>query len=75
MATVTATSTKQAPVSRKIIVKKSEQEPAWSTTTDGDDQFFWAYTEEPHRTRRQAIIKKHPEVRDPESGVLFAVVN
>lgn len=24
--------------------------------------FFWAYTEEPHRTRRQAIIKAHPEV-------------
>lgn len=28
---------------------------------DGD-QFFWSYTEEPHRTRRQAIIKAHPEV-------------
>ncbi|OQO05227.1 hypothetical protein B0A48_08994 [Cryoendolithus antarcticus] len=26
------------------------------------DDFFWAYTEEPHRTRRQAIIKAHPEV-------------
>ncbi|MCJ1388793.1 hypothetical protein MMC18_001643 [Xylographa bjoerkii] len=26
------------------------------------DKFFWAYTEEPHRTRRQAIIKAHPEV-------------
>ncbi|KAL8874343.1 MAG: hypothetical protein Q9174_000294 [Haloplaca sp. 1 TL-2023] len=26
------------------------------------DQFFWSYTEEPHRTRRQAIIKAHPEV-------------
>lgn len=30
---------------------------------DGD-QFFWSYTEEPHRTRRQAIIKAHPEVRN-----------
>ena len=30
---------------------------------DGSEQeFFWAYTEEPHRTRRQAIIKAHPEV-------------
>lgn len=28
---------------------------------DGD-QFFWSYTEEPHRTRRQAIIKAHPQV-------------
>lgn len=26
------------------------------------DYFFWSYTEEPHRTRRQAIIKTHPEV-------------
>jgi sphingolipid 4-desaturase/C4-monooxygenase len=26
------------------------------------DYFFWTYTEEPHRTRRQAIIKAHPEV-------------
>ncbi|KAL9108196.1 MAG: hypothetical protein Q9187_008326, partial [Circinaria calcarea] len=26
-----------------------------------DDKFFWSYTEEPHRTRRQAIIKAHPE--------------
>ena len=28
-----------------------------------EDQFFWTYTEEPHRSRRQAIIKAHPEVR------------
>ena len=27
--------------------------------------FFWTYTEEPHRTRRLAIIKAHPEVRRP----------
>jgi len=26
------------------------------------EHFFWTYTEEPHRTRRQAIIKAHPEV-------------
>ena len=31
-----------------------------SARFDGD-QFFWSYTEEPHRTRRQAIIKAHPE--------------
>ncbi|KAK4113475.1 sphingolipid delta4-desaturase [Canariomyces notabilis] len=33
---------------------------------DPDDakyrDFFWTYTEEPHRTRRLAIIKAHPEV-------------
>jgi sphingolipid delta-4 desaturase len=28
----------------------------------GYSQFFWTYTEEPHRSRRQAIIKAHPEV-------------
>lgn len=61
MATVIATSTKQAAVSRKATVNKSETQ-AFSVGPDGDDQFFWAYTEEPHRTRRQAIIKKHPEV-------------
>ncbi|KAJ0420756.1 methionine aminopeptidase [Aspergillus carlsbadensis] len=27
-----------------------------------EDNFFWTYTEEPHRSRRQAIIKAHPEV-------------
>ncbi|KAF2233919.1 dihydroceramide delta(4)-desaturas-like protein [Viridothelium virens] len=27
-----------------------------------EDRFLWTYTEEPHRTRRQAIIKAHPEV-------------
>ncbi|KKY17788.1 putative dihydroceramide deltadesaturase [Phaeomoniella chlamydospora] len=26
------------------------------------DHFFWTYTEEPHRSRRHAIIKAHPEV-------------
>lgn len=26
------------------------------------DDFFWAYTEEPHKTRRLQIIKAHPEV-------------
>lgn len=27
-----------------------------------EDKFFWTYTEEPHRTRRQAVIKAHREV-------------
>lgn len=27
-----------------------------------EKDFFWSYTEEPHRTRRQAIMAKHPEV-------------
>lgn len=27
--------------------------------------FFWTYTEEPHRTRRLEIIKAHPDVGCP----------
>lgn len=43
---------------------------------DGD-RFFWSYTEEPHRTRRQAIIKAHPEVTKlcgPESLTKYFVL-
>ncbi|KAF2809340.1 peptidase M24A, methionine aminopeptidase [Mytilinidion resinicola] len=35
---------------------------ASTLTKSENDQFFWTYTEEPHRTRRMAIIKAHPEV-------------
>lgn len=31
--------------------------------SNSDHDFFWTYTEEPHRTRRLAIIKAHPEVQ------------
>ncbi|KAI9787470.1 MAG: hypothetical protein M1835_002669 [Candelina submexicana] len=37
-----------------LVVKPSD--------SSGQVDFFWSYTEEPHRTRRQAIIKAHPEV-------------
>ncbi|KAF8862354.1 sphingolipid delta4-desaturase [Acephala macrosclerotiorum] len=46
-----------------------------------EHDFFWTYTEEPHRTRRQAIIKAHPEVTKlcgPEpltKYLVFAVVS
>ncbi|KAL8797331.1 MAG: hypothetical protein Q9195_000485 [Heterodermia aff. obscurata] len=36
--------------------------PRQSATNSDNNAFFWSYTEEPHRTRRQAIIKAHPEV-------------
>jgi sphingolipid delta-4 desaturase len=32
--------------------------------------FFWTYTEEPHRTRRLAIIKAHPEVSLSLSSII-----
>lgn len=42
--------------------RKPEQPVAKQNPSSNDDQFFWTYTEEPHRTRRQAIIKAHPGV-------------
>jgi len=40
-----------------------KQTPQPSTPhKDAERDFFWTYTEEPHRSRRQAIIKAHPEV-------------
>lgn len=42
----------------------NEEAKAASTPKDDEnyEHFFWTYTEEPHRTRRMAIIKAHPEV-------------
>ncbi|KAI9710211.1 MAG: hypothetical protein M1812_007483 [Candelaria pacifica] len=43
----------------------------------GQGDFFWSYTEEPHRTRRQAIIKAHPEITKlcgPEPLTKYLVV-
>ncbi|KAK3722731.1 sphingolipid delta-4 desaturase [Vermiconidia calcicola] len=41
---------------------ESKQEQASATSQEDLDGFFWTYTEEPHKTRRQQIIKAHPEV-------------
>lgn len=41
-----------------------------------EDKFFWTYTEEPHRTRRQAIIKAHKDVLKlcgPEPLTIYTV--
>jgi hypothetical protein len=45
--------------------KGNGEAKAASTPKDDEnyEHFFWTYTEEPHRTRRMAIIKAHPEVR------------
>ncbi|KAL4927203.1 peptidase [Aspergillus undulatus] len=46
--------------------KPHDEKPSTRAPPPGDssveDHFFWTYTEEPHRSRRQAIIKAHPEV-------------
>lgn len=53
--------------SRIAAGKNSKTQTAEGQTTktdaNGPKDFFWTYTEEPHRTRRLEIIKKHPEVR------------
>ncbi|KAJ5889895.1 hypothetical protein N7504_010705 [Penicillium tannophilum] len=53
----------------RVSAKKSQLQtdtasPRISPPNDSavEDKFFWTYTEEPHRSRRQAIIKAHPEV-------------
>ncbi|KFH45076.1 Dihydroceramide delta(4)-desaturase-like protein [Hapsidospora chrysogenum ATCC 11550] len=53
-----ATVTK-APKQRKSAATKDSVDGA--AEADAND-FFWTYTEEPHRTRRIAIIKAHPEI-------------
>jgi sphingolipid 4-desaturase/C4-monooxygenase len=42
---------------REMVQPALQQDPS-----SNNDHFLWTYTEEPHRTRRQAIIKAHPEV-------------
>jgi sphingolipid 4-desaturase/C4-monooxygenase len=39
-----------------------DAEPTLDPIEVKERDFFWTYTEEPHRTRRLAIIKAHPEV-------------
>ncbi|KAI9879545.1 MAG: hypothetical protein M1830_008172 [Pleopsidium flavum] len=59
--------------SRHVTLKSTPKKIADPT----DDHFFWSYTEEPHRTRRQAIIKAHPEVTKlcgPEPLTKYVVV-
>lgn len=43
-------------------VEVEEEKVGWEKH---ERDFYWTYTEEPHRTRRMAIIKAHPEVRLP----------
>jgi hypothetical protein len=63
----TATMPPRKPTSRGFAVRAETQQPADESEThrapDHEHDFFWTYTEEPHRTRRMAIIKAHPEVR------------
>jgi hypothetical protein len=57
----TATIPPREPANRRFTVKAEEQAEKPQHEKE-NDHFFWTYTEEPHRTRRMAIIKAHPEV-------------
>jgi sphingolipid delta-4 desaturase len=61
--TTTATSRRKASKlsGQRISMSTEEKEVIEAKHRD----FFWTYTEEPHRTRRLAIIKAHPEVSLP----------
>lgn len=54
--------------SKQTLTVRAEEQDGNHVPTDQasrdnhHDRFFWTYTEEPHRTRRMAIIKAHPEV-------------
>ncbi|KAK3625187.1 sphingolipid delta-4 desaturase [Elasticomyces elasticus] len=60
----TATITSKMSHKSSVINETAAGKEQVSALEDGKDydRFFWAYTEEPHRSRRQAIIKAHPEV-------------
>jgi sphingolipid 4-desaturase/C4-monooxygenase len=49
-----ASSSKRAPT--------SPQDSSPDSQKIIEDRFFWTYTEEPHKSRRHAIIKAHPEI-------------
>jgi len=67
-------------VTTSTLTSRREQfkdQPSITVTTKSTDDFFWTYTEEPHRTRRQAIIKAHPAVTKlcgPEPLTKYLVV-
>ena len=60
--TTTATAAPREPAKRSFTVTAEKPQAQAQAAHDHED-FFWTYTEEPHRTRRMAIIKAHPEVR------------
>ncbi len=65
ISTTTATTTTIQSSPSKNTGRPEHPSPRNAPTSKGSklNDFFWTYTEEPHRTRRQAIIKAHPEVR------------
>lgn len=57
--TITSSSAKSTESTRLRTTPSPPNEPL---LTPHEHDFLWTYTEEPHRTRRAAIIKAHPSV-------------
>ncbi|RDW60858.1 sphingolipid delta4-desaturase [Coleophoma cylindrospora] len=60
--TVTTSRSKKDDSSTPRLRVEAGEEDATPKLEVKEHDFFWTYTEEPHRTRRMAIIKAHPEV-------------
>ncbi|OJD11583.1 hypothetical protein AJ78_07669 [Emergomyces pasteurianus Ep9510] len=70
MPSVVTTSPLRARVSKPAGNSSSTtRAPPPPSSSSIEDKFFWTYTEEPHRSRRQAIIKAHPEVVTKLCGI------
>ena len=63
--TSTVTTAANKTSNGKATLKTKSDSKTDSPLTGKEQDFFWTYTEEPHRTRRMAIIKAHPEVPFP----------
>jgi sphingolipid delta-4 desaturase len=64
VSTATVSLPQQTAAGAKTAVpqQKAQEQQQQASKGNKQDEFFWTYTEEPHATRRQAIIKAHPEV-------------
>jgi hypothetical protein len=62
VSTATVSMPQQTAAGVKTVAPQAKERASSTAAADKTDDFFWTYTEEPHATRRQAIIKAHPEV-------------
>jgi hypothetical protein len=61
--TITSSMSNNKTPAKRLRAEPKDTTAAPPSFEPKEHDFFWTYTEEPHRTRRQAIIKAHPEVR------------
>lgn len=69
---------KQAPwLPRRTEIPHSQDiQNVYDSVPQDPSDFLWLMTEEPHRSRRRAIMKAHPEVstHSPSASFLFSAV-